>query len=95
MDDIYLEGSLLNRRDEAMERLGRALCLPEWWGRNLDALHDCLTDLGRPVRLELYGQDELKSTAFGRRLLRVLQDSAAQSIWLELTADPGKERPTC
>ena len=40
VDDIYLEGSLLNRRDDAMERLGRALCLPEWWGRNLDALHE-------------------------------------------------------
>ena len=27
-----------------LEALGRALDLPRWWGRNLDALADCLAD---------------------------------------------------
>ncbi len=87
VDAIYLEGSLLNRRDEAMERLGRALCLPEWWGRNLDALHDCLTGLDRPVRLVLRGRADLESTPFGRVLLRVLRDAAAECPRLELDTD--------
>ena len=83
VDDIYLEGSLLNRRDEAMERL----CLPAWWGRNLDALHDCLTGLDRPVRLVLRGRADLESTPFGRVLLRVLRDAAAECPRLELDTD--------
>lgn len=87
MDAIYLEGSLLNNRDEAMELLGRALYLPEWWGRNLDALHDCLTDLDRPVKLVLRGRAELESTPFGRVLLRVLRDAAAECPRLELETD--------
>lgn len=29
-----------------MERCARALGLPDWFGRNWDALADCLTDLG-------------------------------------------------
>lgn len=29
-----------------MERCARALDLPDWFGRNWDALADCLTDLG-------------------------------------------------
>ncbi|MGW0906659.1 barstar family protein [Streptomyces sp. NPDC002853] len=29
-----------------MERCARALALPDWFGRNWDALADCLTDLG-------------------------------------------------
>ncbi|MGW7080974.1 barstar family protein [Streptomyces sp. NPDC054866] len=29
-----------------MERCARALELPDWFGRNWDALADCLTDLG-------------------------------------------------
>ncbi|MFG2499155.1 barstar family protein [Streptomyces sp. NPDC048441] len=35
-------------RDKAafMERCARALDLPDWFGRNWDALADCLTDLG-------------------------------------------------
>lgn len=30
----------------ALERLGRDLGLPDWYGANYDALADCLTDLG-------------------------------------------------
>ena len=87
VDDIYLEGSLLNRRDEAMERLGRALCLPEWWGRNLDALHDCLTEPGEPTALVLAHRAEMEGTIFGRRLLRVLEDAAAENPFLQLEED--------
>ena len=87
METIELDGSLLQNREEAMDLLERALDLPEWWGRNLDALHDCLTDLGRPVRLELRGRERLEAAAYGRRLLRVLQDSAAETPWLELNTD--------
>ena len=84
MEIIRLDGARLCRRGEAMELLGRALELPGWWGRNLDALHDCLTGPGRPVRLELCGAAELEETDFGRRLLRVLEDAAAENPDLEL-----------
>ncbi|TDT32783.1 barstar family protein [Naumannella halotolerans] len=33
--------------------IGRALDLPDWYGANLDALADCLTDLDRPTALVL------------------------------------------
>ena len=73
METVKLDGARLCRREEAMERLGGALGLPEWWGRNLDALHDCLTDLGRPVRLEISRREAMEASAFGRLLLRVLE----------------------
>lgn len=84
METIRLDGARLCRREEAMELLGQALALPEWWGRNLDALHDCLGDLGRPVRLELHSREVMEASPFGRRLLRVLEDSAAEIPCLEL-----------
>lgn len=84
METIRLDGACLFRREEAMEMLGQALALPEWWGRNLDALHDCLTELGRPVRLELDGREVMETSPFGQRLLRVLRDSAAENPYLEL-----------
>ena len=68
MEAIRLDAERLLGREEAMEQLGRALALPEWWGRNLDALHDCLTQLGRPVRLELGRREALEGTDFGRTL---------------------------
>lgn len=84
MEAIRLDGTRLCLREEAMEQLSQALALPEWWGRNLDALHDCLTELGRPVRLELYGREAMEASPFGQRLLLVLEDSAAENPYLEL-----------
>lgn len=89
METIRLDGAVLCRREEAFELLGRALALPEWWGRNLDALYDCLTGgLCRPVRLELSGLANLESTDFGRRLRRVLEDAAAAGACFELAVEP-------
>lgn len=87
METIRLDGARLRDREEAMELLGQALTLPEWWGRNLDALYDCLTDLGRPVRLEVFRRETMVETPFGRRLLRVLKDAAEELPWLELDTD--------
>ena len=84
MERVDLDGRRLRERQEAMELLGRALVLPEWWGRNLDALYDCLTDLGRPVRLVLSHQEAMAETDFGRRLYRVMSDATAEIPWLEL-----------
>ena len=82
METIRLDGAQLQNRKEAMELLGQALALPKWWGRNLDALYDCLTDLGRPVRLEISRREAMEVSAFGRRLLQVLEDAAAEPpVW--------------
>ena len=84
MEIILLDGARLCRREEAMELLDRALALPNWWGRNLDALYDCLTGMGRPTRLVLRRRRAMEATPFGSRLLRVLRDAAQDTPWLEL-----------
>ena len=92
MEIIRLDGAELCRREEALELLGRTLELPEWWGRNLDALYDCLTGgLGRPVRLELSGRGAMEATDFGRRLLGVLEDAAAAGACFELADCPAEK----
>lgn len=90
MRTIRLDASRLRRRGEAMDLLGQVLELPDWWGRNLDALHDCLTELGQPLRLEIEDRGAAAATPFGRRLLRVLEDSARENPCLEL-AEMDKE----
>ena len=92
MEIIRLDGAGLCRRREAMALLGEALALPPWWGRNLDALYDCLTGgLGRPVRLELTGREAMEAADFGRRLLRVLEDAAAAGSCFELAVEAEPE----
>ena len=76
MEAIMLDGALLTERTAAMDILTKTLSLPEWWGRNLDALYDCLTDCDPPRHLTLRNRAVLEETPFGRRLLRVLTDAA-------------------
>lgn len=95
MERIKLDGARLCCREEAMEALGQALALPAWWGRNLDALYDCLTEPGRPVRLELEGREAMEASRFGRLLLRVLEDAAAENPRLELTETEKEETGPC
>ena len=84
MRTILLDGGRLARRGAAMDILTLALDLPEEWGRNLDALHDCLTEVGQPTRMELTDREALERTVFGQRLLRVLEDAAWENPYIEL-----------
>lgn len=42
-------------RREVLAALGRVLDLPPWFGRNLDALEECLRSLPDPVTLVWHG----------------------------------------
>lgn len=48
----YIVGGVYARdKAEFLLRVGKALRFPSWYGRNLDALWDCLTDLTAPTAL--------------------------------------------
>lgn len=51
--------------EAALQTLGKSLAFPEWYGANLDALYDCLTDPDwqseRGLVLLLSGLDTLRS----------------------------------
>ncbi len=44
---------------EALDAVGAALRFPDYYGRNLDALYDCLTDLTQPTALIWVGWEPL------------------------------------
>ena len=50
-DQVLLSSNCADANDKAavLGKIGEDLALPKWYGRNLDALYDCLTDL-RPNR---------------------------------------------
>jgi len=64
-------------RNEIHEELYRVLSLPEYYGRNLDALHDCLTDISEDTVLAVYLPDD-RST-YMDRLCRVLRDAELEN----------------
>ena len=44
-----LDGREMTTREALHAHMAQQLCLPEWYGRNLDALYDALTDMSDKV----------------------------------------------
>lgn len=75
---VTLDGRYMTTRDNAHDHLAKQLALPGWYGRNLDALYDLLTaGVGAETIVLTHAEDLEALGAYGRRLLQVLQDAAA------------------
>jgi len=57
MNEIVLDCSGITDARQLHEALMTALELPEWYGHNLDALFDCLTELSEDTHLVLTNWD--------------------------------------
>ncbi|MBE6910119.1 MAG: barnase inhibitor [Ruminococcaceae bacterium] len=57
--NALIDGALIQSREALHDSLARQLALPEWYGRNLDALFDCLTDLREETEIRLVHAEEL------------------------------------
>ena len=60
MKTVTIDCRLIPNRIEFHNTLRQTLSLPEWYGNNLDALHDCLTQM--QLHLEFIGWDSLNGT---------------------------------
>ncbi|WOX25530.1 barstar family protein [Streptomyces solicathayae] len=54
-DAVVLDLTGVTDKAAFMDRCAGALRLPDWFGRNWDALADCLTDLAEPTALVVRG----------------------------------------
>ena len=84
--ELIIDGSALPEAAAVHDLFTRALDLPEWYGRNLDALYDVLTERGEPLRLLVRNREALAAGLgeYAEDLLRTLADAAAENPALEL-----------
>ena len=73
--------------DQAHPYLAQVLELPDYYGKNLDALYDCLTEKG-PCTIVLAGAEVLRQWGgFGARVLSVIEQAAGDNPHIELEYD--------
>jgi ribonuclease inhibitor len=84
---VVLNGRKMRTRAQAHAHLSKKLKLPRWYGRNLDALCDCLGEIGTPTVLVLRHAGALKKNlgAYGGKMLCVLSSMTGVNPNLELT----------
>ena len=81
---VTLREAELATAEEAHDKLARKLDFPEYYGRNLDALEDCLGDIARPTRIVLV-RDAQQHRDWFDDLEEVVRESAQRSCYLGCT----------
>ena len=84
MAQLHLEG--LTDRAALHDLLTGALSLPDYYGRNLDALYDILTERGEQTVLWVYPDEasDARLNGYLTALLNTLQDAAAENPALSI-----------
>lgn len=85
MQSLTLDGITLGEKAVLHPLLARELSFPSWYGGNLDALFDCLTDVTEEVTITLRELDDL--TPYARRVVKVLQAAAKENPHIHLHTD--------
>ncbi|WP_276947736.1 barstar family protein [Acetatifactor muris] len=74
-----IDGEKITDREMLHEILAEGLKLPEWYGGNLDALYDCLTEMREEAEIQVRHESVLEAHLGGyARTLRKVLSSAAE-----------------
>ncbi len=78
MELIIIDGKRMTTIEETHRYLERTLRLPPYYGHNLDALYDCLSDLSKNVYIILINGDALDAnlSEYAEKLRKVFTDAA-------------------
>ena len=72
---IFIDGAAYATKQELHQALKRLLNLPEHYGRNADALYDCLSErMGKPVNLCLLSAGEGDVADTLNKIVHVIED---------------------
>lgn len=80
---VILNCEKLLQREQAHEYLAKMLDFPEYYGKNLDALFDCLTELSDRT-IVLLGAGSLPNDSYGARVRTVMEKAAQLNLGLKL-----------
>jgi len=89
MKDITIDCRGFVPRSDLHKAFADALAFPDHYGNNLDALHDCLTDISEETRIRLlhWADAEANLGNYARATKRAILDAALQNSNLAVLFD--------
>lgn len=84
---IELDGRLLTDRKAVHDTFSEKLNFPSYYGRNLDALYDLLTEISEPLEICIIHADQMETMlgAYGNALIDTLKDAQSENANLTIT----------
>jgi len=73
---VIIDGKLITEKEDLHQHLATELSLPEYYGNNLDALFDCLTEIAYPVHFDVQSYELLEDSLgqYAVNLILLLRD---------------------
>lgn len=89
MKEITIDCRGFVPRSDLHKALADALSFPDHYGNNLDALHDCLTDISEETRLRLlnWADAEANLGSYARSTKRAILEAAIENKKLAVIFD--------
>lgn len=85
--EIKIYQRFMKSREKAHAHIARRLSFPDYYGRNLDALHDLLTERREDTEIVIKGSKRLMEAmdGYGKRIIDVMLDAAEENRHLKVT----------
>ena len=89
MQICIIDGEQVNDRETLHDVLKASLKLPDWYGRNLDALYDCLTDMQEETQIRILHEELLKDHlgSYAVSLVGAIRSAARDNSRLQWETD--------
>ena len=84
MEEKIIDCTKIHSQEDLHEMFRQILCFPDWYGGNLDALYDCLTEISGKVRLLDWEVVEDRLGAYGKKAKKVIAAAAVHNTDLDL-----------
>jgi len=88
MKSVILDAKKMLKKEKMHEYFAKKFDLPEYYGKNLDALFDCLCEINEPTLIKLKNEDTLQGDT-KESLIRLFHDVCNENemVKFELVKD--------
>lgn len=90
MKEVILDCNYLTSRRKAHQYLAEQLDFPEYYGKNLDALYDCLMELGQCKVILINGEVLEQERTYAMRIGKVFEEAVANNTKLDVIIEKGR-----
>ena len=84
MEERIIDCSIVRTKEDLHKLFRETLCFPDWYGSNLDALYDWLSEASGKVRLLDWETAEVSLGAYGTKAKKVIATAALRNTDLDL-----------
>lgn len=90
MKQTVIDGSTIFTSPDLHDAISQVLSFPDWYGRNLDALYDCLTDIAEDTHLHIrnWHHIEFHLKDYSGKALYVFHCAHADNPHITVTLEP-------